>query len=66
MASSKRDALAALAERWTNEAFGYESALRHRPNEYSPKERGLLEMHARVKHACAAELKAELARIRRD
>ncbi len=66
MARSERDALKALHERWTREAFGYEQDARRKSAEYSAIERRMLDMHARVKHGCAQELKRELEKLRRE
>ena len=64
MARSERDALKELAERWKREAFGYEQDARR--GDYSQMERRLLQMHARVKHADADELKRELEKVQKE
>lgn len=65
MARSERDTLKALADRWVIEASGYEKNARDK-GEYTPIERRMLDMHARVKRGCAEELKRELEKVRRD
>ena len=64
MARSEREVAAPLAERWKREAFGYEQQARS--GEYTAIEKRMLNMHARVLHACSDELKRELGRVRRD
>lgn len=64
MARSDRDHGLKLAERWINEAFSLEQQARS--GEHPALEKKLLDMHARVKHGCAQELKAEMLRVRRD
>ncbi len=59
--ASKRDAAMELAHRWEQDAFGYERQAKGA--EYSPIEKRLLDMHARVKRACANELKLTAGKL---
>jgi hypothetical protein len=59
--ASRRDVALELADRWDREAFGYERDAR--TGDYTPTERRLLEMHARVKRGCASELRIEMRKI---
>lgn len=65
MARSSRDFALELADRWEHEAFGYENRVR-RGDYVTPVEKRLLEMHARVKLACAQELRSEALKVRHD
>lgn len=58
--TNDRNPLQALVERWEREASGYDNTARS-GGEYTSIERRLLEMHARVKHGCAGDLKKALA-----
>ncbi len=61
--ASRRDLADDLSARWDREANGYEQQARNA--EYSATERKLLEMHARVKRACANELRMEARKVSR-
>jgi hypothetical protein len=64
MARSDKDAALKLADKWLNEAFSLEQQARS--GGCSPMEKKLLDMHARVKHGAAQELKIEMQKVRRD
>jgi hypothetical protein len=62
--ASNRDLAADLAGAWESEAGSLER-LAKTGKDNTPIEKRLLEMHARVKRACAQELRNEAAKVRR-
>lgn len=62
--ASKRELADSIADLWDREARGYEQQAKTGAD-YSAIERRLLEMHARVKRACAQHLRIEFRKIAR-
>jgi len=65
MARSDADVARNLASKWDTEAFDLERGIERPGNAYTREEKQLLQMHARIKRTCAAELRNEINRVRR-
>ena len=65
MASSRTTWAEDMCERWEREAFGLERLADLRDADYTAVDRKLMHMHARIKRACAQELRLESRRLRR-
>ena len=63
--SSNRTWTDELCDRWDREAGGLERLADLRDAEYSAVDRKLMHMHARIKRACAQELRLESRKLRR-
>lgn len=63
--ATDRQHLLDLARRWDAEADSLERALDCVGTDHEPSERHLLAMHARIKRACAYDLREQLHVVRR-